>query len=82
MNVMGQIGTKMNMRVNYNTEATFDYENKMNLEYAGEEDEILKLNHLSISDFTSNLQSCESIIFLVIYYLSINNYLSLRSFLQ
>ena len=42
MNVMGQIGTKMNMRVNYNTEATFDYENKMNLEYTGEEDEILK----------------------------------------
>ncbi|MDX1284250.1 MAG: cell surface protein SprA, partial [Draconibacterium sp.] len=42
MNVMGQIGTKMNMRVNYNTEATFDYENKMNLEYAGDEDEILR----------------------------------------
>lgn len=42
MNVMGQIGTKMNMRVNYNTEATFEYENKMNLEYTGEEDEIIK----------------------------------------
>ncbi len=42
MNVMGQIGTKMNMRVNYNTEASFDYENKMNLEYTGEEDEIIK----------------------------------------
>lgn len=42
MNVTGQIGTKMNMRVNYNTEASFDYENKMNLEYTGEEDEILK----------------------------------------
>ncbi|MFW6309981.1 MAG: cell surface protein SprA, partial [Prolixibacteraceae bacterium] len=42
MNVSGQIGTKMNMRVNYNTEATFDYENKMNLEYTGEEDEIIK----------------------------------------
>ena len=42
MNVMGQIGTKMNMRVNYNTEATFDYENKMNIEYTGDEDEILK----------------------------------------
>ncbi len=42
MNVTGQIGTKMNMRVNYNTEATFDYENKMNIEYTGEEDEILK----------------------------------------
>ncbi len=42
MNVNGQIGTKMNMRVNYNTEATFDYENKMNLEYTGDDDEILK----------------------------------------
>lgn len=42
MNVTGQIGTKMNMRVNYNTEATFDYENKMSLEYTGDEDEILK----------------------------------------
>jgi len=42
MNVTGQIGTKMNMRVNYNTEATFDYENKMNLEYTGDEDEIIR----------------------------------------
>lgn len=42
INVMGQIGTKMSMKVNYNTEATFDYENKMNLEYTGEEDEIIK----------------------------------------
>lgn len=42
MNVTGQIGTKMNMRVNYNTEATFDYENRMHLEYSGEEDEILR----------------------------------------
>ncbi len=42
MNVMGNIGEKMKMRVNYNTEATFDYENKMNIEYSGLEDEILK----------------------------------------
>lgn len=42
MSVTGQIGTKMNMRVNYNTEATFDYENKMNLEYTGDEDEIIQ----------------------------------------
>jgi len=42
LNVVGQIGTKMNMRVNYNTEASFDYENKMNLEYTGEEDEIIR----------------------------------------
>ncbi len=42
MNVMGNIGEKMKMRVNYNTEATFDYENKMNLDYTGDEDEIIK----------------------------------------
>ena len=42
MNVMGKIGEKMQMRVNYNTEATFDYENKMNIDYSGTEDEILK----------------------------------------
>lgn len=42
MNVMGNIGEKMKMRVNYNTEATFDYENKMNIDYTGDEDEILK----------------------------------------
>ena len=42
MNVMGNIGEKMKLRVNYNTEATFDYENKMNIDYSGDEDEILK----------------------------------------
>ncbi len=42
MNVTGEIGDKMQMRVNYNTEASFDYENKMNIEYTGDEDEIIK----------------------------------------
>ena len=42
MSVTGSIGEKMDMRVNYNTEATFDYENKMKLDYSGEEDEIVK----------------------------------------
>ncbi len=42
MNVMGKIGDKMEMRVNYNTEATFDYENKMNLGYTGDEDQIVR----------------------------------------
>ena len=42
MNVTGKIGEKMEMRVNYNTEATFDYENKMNLGYTGDEDQIVK----------------------------------------
>lgn len=42
MNVMGKIGDRMEMRVNYNTEATFDFENKMNLGYTGDEDQIIK----------------------------------------
>lgn len=42
MNVTGTIGDKMRLGVNYNTEATFDFENKTKLEYSGKEDEIIK----------------------------------------
>ncbi|MCF8405386.1 MAG: hypothetical protein K9H58_15685, partial [Bacteroidales bacterium] len=34
MNVAGSIGDKMKLDVNYNTEATFDFENKTKLEYS------------------------------------------------
>ncbi|NJO69411.1 MAG: cell surface protein SprA [Bacteroidetes bacterium] len=42
MNVTGSIGDKMKLGVQYNTEATFDFENKTKLEYNGKEDEIIK----------------------------------------
>lgn len=42
LNVVGNIGTKMQLTTNYNTEATFDFENQMKLEYTGDEDEIIK----------------------------------------
>jgi len=42
MNVTGTVGEKLKMDVNYNTEATFDFENQMRLEYSGDEDEIIK----------------------------------------
>ncbi len=42
MNVAGSIGEKLRMDFSYNTEATFDFEQKTKLEYAGEEDEIIK----------------------------------------
>ena len=45
MNVTGQIGEKLKLATNYNTQATFDFENQMKLEYASEscnEDEIIK----------------------------------------
>ena len=42
MNVTGSIGDKMQVGINYNTEASFDFENKTKLEYTGKEDEIIK----------------------------------------
>ena len=42
MNVTGQIGDKMKLATSYNTEATFEFENKMNLGYEGKEDEIIQ----------------------------------------
>ncbi len=45
MNVTGKIGEKLNLSTNYNTQATFDFENQMKLEYNSDaftEDEIIK----------------------------------------
>jgi len=43
MSVMAKIGDKIEFNTNYNTEATFDFENKLKLKYEGKEDEIIKL---------------------------------------
>jgi len=42
MSVSGKIGDILSMEVNYNTEATFDFENQMKLEYNGDEDNIIR----------------------------------------
>ena len=42
MNVIGKIGDKLQLNTNYNTEAIFDFDNKIKLEYEGDEDEIIK----------------------------------------
>ena len=45
MNVEGKIGEKLNLSTNYNTQATFDFENQLNLGYSTDafsEDEIIK----------------------------------------
>jgi cell surface protein SprA len=42
LNVIGKIGDKLKLTTSYNTEATFDFENQMKLEYTGYEDEIIK----------------------------------------
>lgn len=55
INVTGKIGDKMNMNLNYNTDATFDYDaQNMKLKYDGKEDEIIKLVEAGNVSFPSN----------------------------
>lgn len=42
LNVIGHIGEKLKITTSYNTEATFDFENQMKIEYTGYEDEIIQ----------------------------------------
>lgn len=42
MNVVGQIGEKMKVNLQYDTESAFDFENSVKLEYTGHEDEIIQ----------------------------------------
>ncbi|MEO0311279.1 MAG: hypothetical protein RIQ89_936 [Bacteroidota bacterium] len=42
MNVTANIGEKMKLSTNNNTQSTFDFENRMKLEYTGYEDDIIK----------------------------------------
>lgn len=43
MNVIAKVGDKIEFKANYNTESTFDFENRLQLKYEGKEDEIVKL---------------------------------------
>lgn len=43
MNVRAKIGEKIDFGINYNTEASFDFDNKMKLAYEGDEDDALQL---------------------------------------
>ncbi len=42
LNLIGKIGDKLKITTNYNTEASFDWENQIKLDYTGYEDEIIK----------------------------------------
>ena len=44
LSVNGKVGDKLNMNLNYNTDATFDFDTQnLKLKYEGKEDEIIKL---------------------------------------
>ncbi len=59
MNVIGKIGDKLNLATSYNTQATFNFENRMKLEYDSEqwsEDEIIKKIEAGNVSFPLNSQ--------------------------
>ena len=55
LNMTGKVGDKVNMNLNYNTDATFDFDAKnIKLKYEGKEDEIIKLVEAGNVSFPSN----------------------------
>lgn len=55
MNVTAKIGDKIDFGVKYNTESSFEFENKMKLQYEGKEDEIIR--RIEAGDVTMPLNS-------------------------
>ena len=56
LSLNGKVGDKINMNLNYNTEATFDFDSQMmKLKYDGKEDEIIKLIEAGNVSFPSNM---------------------------
>ncbi len=42
MNVTGKIGENLSLKLSYDTEASFEFENEMNIKYQGNEDDIIQ----------------------------------------
>ncbi len=55
LSVNAKVGDKMDFNINYNTDATFDFDSKnLKLQYEGKEDEIVKLIEAGNISFPSN----------------------------
>lgn len=64
LNVQGSIGDRMKVNINYDTEATFDFENQVKLDYTGKEDDIIKkieLGNVSLPLNSSLIQGSQSL---------------------
>ncbi len=64
LNVTGQVGDKLKVNMNYDTEATFEFENQMKLDFAGKEDDIIKkieLGNVSLPLNSSLIQGSQSL---------------------
>ncbi len=53
LSVIANIGDKLKLPINYNTLATFDFENQLKLDYSGTDDEIIKRIEAGNVAFTS-----------------------------
>ncbi len=53
LSVIANIGDKLKLPINYNTAATFDFENQLKLDYSGTDDEIIKRIEAGNVSFTS-----------------------------
>ncbi len=64
LNVQGNIGDRMKLNLNYDTEAAFDFENQIKLDYAGKEDDIIKkieLGNVSLPLSSTLIQGSQSL---------------------
>lgn len=64
MNLTGQIGERLKLTTNFNTEAQFDFENQIRLEYTGKDDDIIKsieLGNVSLPLQTSLITGTEAL---------------------
>ena len=56
LSVNGKVGDKVNLNLNYNTDATFDFDTQnLKLKYDGKEDEIIRLVEAGNVSFPSNI---------------------------
>ena len=64
LNVQGSIGDRMKINLNYDTEAAFDFENQVKLDYSGKEDDIIKkieLGNVSLPLTSTLIQGSQSL---------------------
>lgn len=64
LNVQGNIGDRMNLNLNYDTESVFDFDNQVKLNYTGKEDDIIKkieLGNVSLPLNSQLIQGSQSL---------------------
>jgi cell surface protein SprA len=64
MNLVGQIGDRLKITTNYNTQAQFDFENQIRLDYTGKDDDILQrveLGNVNLPLSTTFISGTESL---------------------